>query len=38
LTAATDLKALRLRGLFMKVIEGGEVATGDEIEILTRPG
>ena len=37
LTAVPHLKAQRLRGLFMKVVEEGEVATGDEIQVLTRP-
>ena len=37
LTAAPHLKDQRLRGLFLKVIEDGEVTVGDAIEILSRP-
>ena len=36
-TAAPHLKAQRLRGLFLRVIEEGEVTVGDRIQILTRP-
>jgi MOSC domain-containing protein YiiM len=36
LTADARLRDLRLRGIYVKVIEPGEVAVGDRIEVLSR--
>ena len=36
LTADKRYRDLRLRGIYAKVIEAGEVAVGDRIEVLRR--
>ena len=36
LTAHRDYRDRRLRGIYLKVIEGGEVGVGDAIEVLSR--
>ncbi len=38
LTAAPDFREQRLRGLYIRVVEPGEVAPGDPITVLWRPG
>ena len=35
--AAPETRHLNLRGIHMRVVEGGEVAAGDPIEVLSRP-
>lgn len=37
LTAARDLRGLRVRGLHLRVIEDGAVRLGDPIRIVARP-
>jgi MOSC domain-containing protein YiiM len=36
-TGAPEHRALRLRGLYVRVIEAGEVGPGDRVRVLTRP-
>ncbi len=36
LTADRRLRELRLRGIYAKVVEGGEIALGDSLEVLSR--
>jgi len=36
LTAAAPFRDLRLRGIYLKVVEAGEVAVGDAIEVTSR--
>jgi MOSC domain-containing protein YiiM len=36
LTADARFRPLRLRGIYVKVVEAGEVALGDSIQVLTR--
>lgn len=33
-----DLQHLNLRGVYMRVIDGGELATGDVLDVVSRPG
>ena len=32
-----DLRHLNLRGVYMRVVEAGEVAAGDPVQVLSRP-
>ena len=32
-----ELRHLNLRGIYMRVVEGGEIATGDLLQVLSRP-
>jgi len=36
LTAAAPFRDFRLRGIYLKVVEAGEVAVGDAIEVMSR--
>ena len=36
LTADRRLRELRLRGIYVKVVEAGEVALGDPLQVLSR--
>jgi MOSC domain-containing protein YiiM len=38
LTAAPELRSLRLRGIYVKVVRAGSVAVGDPIRVLSRGG
>jgi MOSC domain len=38
LTAAPELRSLRLRGIYVKVVQAGSVALRDEVGVLTRGG
>ena len=35
--SAPERRALRMRGIYLRVIEDGEVAVGDAVEVVTRP-
>jgi hypothetical protein len=37
LTAAPHLRSQRLRGIYLKVVEAGEVAVGDAVDVVHRP-
>ena len=38
LTAAPELRSLRLRGIYVKVVQAGSVALGDPVRVLARGG